>query len=423
MLSPEADRRLVPMASKAESRAVSLAGLVQGIVLVTFPAASTIFTSDKYYALSSTQYGDMFLPQVVAAISASLLGASLVGHITAKRVYLIGLGSSLTSMALLIVSVFVKGDQAAAYPLLLVATAFLGAGFGLTVPVLNTYATAFHPGAVDSAVLVLNALLGLGTVLAPVFVAVFIGLGIWWGLPVLSLLLLAALLVASARLPLRAGGAPHLHGPRLHGPSHRGAGEGSAAKRAGRPRLPGRFWLYAAFAVLYGICETMNGNWSQLEMTKRLGATSAEASIALAAFWGLVTAGRVGFSAIGKWLRPPVAYRVLPVVLVVAFVLTGLLGAGAAVAGIAAFALAGLGCSALLPLTVSFGEEELTAMAAAVAGGVIAFYQLGYGIAAFGVGPLQDAGISLSAIFRGTAAVAVVMAAAALAIARPGAAR
>jgi hypothetical protein len=27
-----------------------------------------------------------------------------------------------------------------------------------------------------------------------------------------------------------------------------------------RPGLPARFWLYAAFAVAYGICETMNGN-------------------------------------------------------------------------------------------------------------------------------------------------------------------
>ncbi len=53
-----------------------------------------------------------------------------------------------------------------------------------------------------------------------------------------------------------------------------------------------------------------------------------------------------------------------------------------------AFGLAGLGCSALLPLTISFGQEELTAVSAAAAGGVIAFYQLGYGIAAFGVGPL-----------------------------------
>lgn len=401
------------MASKAESRVVSLAGLVQGIVLVTFPAASTIFTSGKYYGLSSAQYGDMFLPQVIAAIGASLLGASLVGHITAKRVYLIGLASSLTSMALLIASVFVKGDQPLAYPLLLVATAFLGVGFGLTVPVLNTYATAFHPGAVDSAVLILNALLGLGTVLAPVFVAIFVGLGIWWGLPVLSLLLLAALLLASARLPLQAGGTPHLHGPRLHGPAALGAGQhGSGPPPAGqhvRPQLPGRFWLYAAFAVLYGICETMNGNWSQLEMTKRLAATSAEASIALAAFWGLVTAGRVGFSAIARRVSPPASYRLLPAVLVVAFVLTGLLGTGAAVPGIAVFALAGLGCSALLPLTISFGEAELTGMSASAAGRIIAFYQVGYGVAAFGVGPLQSAGVSLSAIFAGTSVVAAVM--------------
>jgi uncharacterized membrane protein len=60
------------MASTAENRVVYLAGMVQGIVLVTFPAASTIFASSKYYGLSSSQYGDMFLPQVLMAIIASL---------------------------------------------------------------------------------------------------------------------------------------------------------------------------------------------------------------------------------------------------------------------------------------------------------------------------------------------------------------
>jgi hypothetical protein len=48
-------------------------------------------------------------------------------------------------------------------------------------------------------------------------------------------------------------------------------------------------------------------------------------------------------------------------------------------------------------------------MSTAVAGGIIAFYQLGYGIAAFGVGPLQRAGLNLSAIFGFTAIVAGVM--------------
>jgi MFS family permease len=74
-----------------------------------------------------------------------------------------------------------------------------------------------------------------------------------------------------------------------------------------------------------------------------------------------------------------------------------------------AFALAGLGCSALLPLTISFAQEQLVVMGASVAGGVIAFYQLGYGIAAFGTGPLVDAGVSLPALFGVAAIAAVIM--------------
>jgi fucose permease len=379
------------VASKTENAVINAAGLVQGIVLVTFPAASTIFTEKSEYGLSSNQYGIMFVPQVITAITASLLGAGLARRISTKRVYLTGLACSAISMGLLIASAGVKTDQAVAYPLLLVATAFLGAGFGLTVPVLNTYASTFHPDGVDRAVLVLNALLGLGTALAPVFVAIFVGLGFWWGLPVLSAVLLLALLAFSVRLPLQAE-----------------ARASGAAGRAGRG-WPARFWVFAAFATAYGICETMNGNWSQLDLTTQVGASATQASFALAAFWGMVTVGRVLFAAIDRWLPDRVTYHILPFVLVVTFVLVAVLPRGDAGAGIAVFALAGLGCSALLPLTISFGEQDLPAMSAAVAGGIIAFYQLGYGIAAFGVGPLQKAGLSLSAIFGGTAIVAAAM--------------
>ena len=89
------------------------------------------------------------------------------------------------------------------------------------------------------------------------------------------------------------------------------------------------------------------------------------------------------------------------------------------VAGIFAFGLAGLGCSALLPLTISFAEENLVAISAATAGLVIAAYQLGYGIAAFGAGPLQDAGVSLPAIFAIGAVAAAVMGGLAFVITAP----
>jgi hypothetical protein len=85
------------------------------------------------------------------------------------------------------------------------------------------------------------------------------------------------------------------------------------------------------------------------------------------------------------------------------------LGDGDTKLGVLAFALAGLGCSALLPLTISFGQEELVTMSAAIAGGVIAFYQVGYGLAAFGVGPLLDHGVGLPTVYGFAAIVAVAM--------------
>ena len=118
------------MASNAEYRVVNLAGLVQGITLVTFPAASTILTDPSEYDLSSSQYGFMFIPQVVTAIATSLLGSRLASRFSAKAVLIVGLASNIASMVMLVLTTAFESDQAVAYPLLLLATAFLGTGFG-----------------------------------------------------------------------------------------------------------------------------------------------------------------------------------------------------------------------------------------------------------------------------------------------------
>ena len=390
--------------SRAEVTVVNVAGTVQGIALVTFPAAGTIFTSPAHYGLSSTEYGALFIPQVITAVTASLLGGAAARRSTLKRVYLAGLMADLLSMGFLVASQFVVADKTAAYGLLLSATAFLGAGFGLVVPALNTFTAAFHPRAVDRAVLVLNALLGLGTALAPIFVAIFVGLGAWWGLPVLAAALLVGLLALSARLPLRSPEAADVPAP-----------PGEDSRPAGRPW---RFWLFAAFAVLYGICETMNGNSSEPFMA-HLGASTTTASLALTAFWVMVTAGRVLFAQIERWFPTTRTYHFLPFVVAATFVVTALLPQGSAGLGVLTFGVAGLGCSALLPLTISFGQEQLVAISASVASGVIAFYQVGYGIAAFGAGPLQRAGLGLSVIFGFTAAVATAMGLLSFVLARP----
>lgn len=390
-------------ARRREVVAVYGAGLIQGVALVTFPAASVVFTGAADYGLSRTEYGGMFVPQAITAIGSALLGAGLAQRLGARRIYFLGLIANLASMALLVLSRFLIDEHALAYVVLLVATACLGVGFGFTVPTLNTFAAAFFPQKVDKAVLALNALLGSGTALAPVFVAVFVGLGVWWGLPILVGMLIIGLLLFSAPLPLTAG-----------------AQSGDAGVQPGRTKFPSRFWVFAAFALLYGVCETMNGNWATLYMTKELGASTTQASLALTVFWGTVTAGRVLFAAIEKWLPERTVCQILPLVVAAGFVVIALLRPSHSPLGIPAFALAGLGCSALLPLVISFGEAELKPIAASVAGGLIAFYQIGYGIAAFGVGPLETRlGLGLQEIYGGTTVVALALAAFALLVAHP----
>ncbi len=381
------------MADRREVAAVYGAGLIQGIALVTFPAASSILTSPTEYALTNTAYGSLFLPQAVAAIASALASARLTRRFGLKSVFLAGLGGDLVSMSLLVLSQFAIGDGALPYLMLLLATTALGIGFGLAVPALNILAAGMFPAAADRAVLYLNALLGLGTALAPLLVAVFLGLGVWWGLPLMTAILLAVLIVVGLGLPLPSDVAPS-----------------APLGRTQRPSLPPAFRMFAVFALLYGIVETMNGNWSTVYMTGTLGASAAEASLALTAFWGMVTVGRVLFAAIERWLPEPTVYRLLPFVVALALATTSQLNGGSVVAGVLVFGLAGLGCSALLPLTISFSQRGLAAVAASAAGLIIAFYQVGYGIAAFGVGPLLDlAGISLSALYGVTAIVAVVL--------------
>jgi predicted MFS family arabinose efflux permease len=213
--------------------------------------------------------------------------------------------------------------------------------------------------------------------------------------------LIVLLLLTSLGLPLRAGA--------------RAAPADAPAER----RIPSRFWLYAGFAVLYGICETMNGNWSQVDTTTELGASATVASLALTIFWTMVTLGRVIFASIQKWFPTHRAHRVLPWVLAATFLVIASLPEGSSAAGVVAFGVAGLGCSALLPLTISFAQEELVTIAARTAGLVIAAYQVGYGLAAFGTGPLLELGLTLPAVFGIASVAAVLMGLLSAIIARP----
>jgi FHS family glucose/mannose:H+ symporter-like MFS transporter len=370
-----------------------VAGVVQGLALVTFPAASTIFTDPSGFALSGTQYGAMFIPQVVLAILAAAFGSNLARRFGLRAVLQMGLCGDLLAMALLASSPLLIGTDYA-FVVLCIATGCLGLGFGATVMALNTLVEGFSPANADGAVLLLNALLGTGTALAPLLVALFNGLGFWWGLPLLMVVLAAALLCGTISAPLQL---PY--------------------NAAGGGRMPKRFWLYAVAVFLYGIVETLCGNWATLYLSGQRHVSAQDAAYALTAFWVMVTLGRLLIAVLDRFIAARWIYLTLPVLLVIAFQFVAI--ANNAPGGIAAFAIAGLACSAFLPFSISFAGTEFPRQAATMSGLLLAVYQVGYGVAAFGVGPIRErAGVGYSVVFALGSIVAVGLALVALLLVR-----
>jgi MFS family permease len=359
----------------AEVAIVRAAAVVQGLALVTVPTLSTVLTDPARFALSQTAYGALFVPQSVLAIVFSLAGGRLTRRFGLKRVLLVGLAADAVSMGLLAASARLGTSHAFAYAALLCATACLGFGFAIVTPALNVLAGGFEPRNVDRAVLIVNALLGAAAALAPVLLVVFVGLGFWWGLPLLAGSAMAVLFALAQRLPFDVA---------------------QRAAAGSRLRIPARFWVFAAFALTYGFCEQMIGSWAPLYVTDQLGAAAAFGSLALTLFWGCIAAARVGFALSSRQLAATTVFRVLPFVLAAAFALLARTPAHASpLAAAGAFALAGLGASALLPLVISFCERSIPEEATAVTSFVFAIYLIGYGLAAYGAGPLQRFGFSL----------------------------
>ena len=394
----DAQLRAVPESTadhSLEQVVLLLVGVMQGVALVTFPAISTVLTSTNGYGLSSSSYGLIFLPQVIAAIAASFLGGKFSRLWGAKDLLLLGLMADTASMGVLLLSSLWIHEPTVALPMLLTATALMGFGFGAVVPLLNTFIADFQPQRVDQSILMLNALLGLGTALAPALAALVVGPGIWWLLPLIVLVAAALLLVACRAQPLQLSSNV----------------QDGGAKAGLQPGAPGLLVLFVLVAILYGLIETLNGNWSVLLMSRRVESQPQIASMALTVFWAMVTIGRLFFSGVSRWLTPKLLLPGLPVFLAVVLVAISRLTSGDDSSALVLFALAGFGCSAMLPLIISFGQTRLNWLGESVAGLLIASYQLGFGLAAFGGGTLQQAlQLPISTLFGWGAWVALALA-------------
>ncbi|HEX7964861.1 MAG TPA: MFS transporter [Gammaproteobacteria bacterium] len=335
------------------------AGLLQGAAFVLVPALGAVLEAPPY-GLSSGAYGALFLPQMVGAILSGLLAGNLRRRWGARGSFRLGLGCNVLAAALLAASVLFAGRDTA-YALLLLETALLGLGFGLTLAVINDLATQLFPRATVAAVTVLNAVIGGATAFSPLVLRGLASVDLWWAWPVtLSVLFLGAALASMV----------------LSGETQTTADESGWRWR---PLLP-----FAAAVLLYAAVEGTFGSWAALYLGLH-GGSVGEGAFALTAFWSAMTVLRLGLSAVRGHTR--IFYLASPVAM--AACLTAIALAAAPHMLVALFAAAGAACGIFYPFSMSFAFATFPRSATRVAGLLVAALMVGEGLGSYLPGFLQ----------------------------------
>ncbi len=353
-------------------------------MLVTVPAVSSILTDPGMFGFSERAYGALFIPQVLMAVMGALLGPTFSRRWGLKSVYQSGLLFNICAMVSVGASGWFQDNDNVAYLCVLLGTTAVGAGFGSTLPMINVYAGRFFPGNPASALTGLHTLLGTGTALAPLLVAGLVKQSGWSLLPYSALIVLVIILSGTFFLPLK--------GEKTVEDQKHVLGEAGF-------HFPAGVWLFIVIVFLYGYCETIFANWAIIFLNKEKYISPSQAGYALAAFWSMVTVGRLLVAFMAVWVPARLIYRILP--FMIGASLWAVTLAETDITGIVLFGFAGLACSAFFPLSFSIAQKQFASIAETVSGSLMAAYMLGYGVASFGIGTVMESGeLTLGSLYR-----------------------
>ncbi|WP_411728159.1 MFS transporter [Methyloglobulus sp.] len=355
---------------------VFMVGLLQGLTLVSFPALSSVLKTALH--LSDTEYGIIFLFQVVLTAVGAVMGGVLarrLGLPTLLRLSLIANG--LSQLALL--SGVGMGGRSG-FALVALGTSLLGMGFGLSAAPLNRYPIVFFPTKPDSTLTALHTLIGTGLALGPWVVGLLVGMDRWHIFPVgLAGLAFCLLLLSLAfRFPVDDTAIP------------------KEAETARLIRTPA-FWLLFAVAVVYAFCEGLFSNWAVIFLQEDKQISPQNAGAALSAFWAALALGRLLTSWLVSRLSASVVWLGFPLLMAGAFLC--LPAIDSAISGIVTYSFAGLSCSGFFPLTVGLASSRFPQQAALVSSLMVAALMLGVGLGSFALGLLRTL-LPLSTIFE-----------------------
>ncbi|MFA5732321.1 MAG: MFS transporter [Acidithiobacillus sp.] len=346
---------------KRGTTAVYTAGFLQGAAFVMIPALGHILHQAPY-AFGNSAYGFLYFPEILGAILSALAAGGIHSRLGGSGVFRLGALSNAAAMFLLVAAAF--AGSGLAYGLILAETLLLGIGFGLTNAAINRSASLLFAGAATAAVTILNAVIGGATAISPLILEGFRSSIGWAGWPALLALAWLALLL----LPIAAEGPAELGGLR--------------AWR--RSMLP-----FAGAVLIYAICEGSFGSWANILVSVNRGLPAASGALALALFWGGMTAARFALGFIpNRLLHRRIVYLLAPLGIAACFLLIPQLITASAL--LIAFTAAGAACGIYYPYSMAYGIAAHPQEGTQMAGLLVGALMVGEGIGSFGLGPLQD---------------------------------
>jgi hypothetical protein len=387
-------------------------GFVQGAVLVSFCAYSRPLLTMHYYHLSPAQYAELFIPEILTVLTFAVVAIGVTSRFAARRVFVAGLASELAALLLMLVTVIIGNSDHADYPILLIASALVGTGFGLTIPVLIQHIVNFSAVSPDTDIFALNISLAVGVAVTPVITIAIVRVGLGWIILAVLAAAEVALIVVSPRLPLpracsRSARTSIAHLSPWNGHPQTDGIWNTATRGDPDSGNPG-FGLLLPLICVLGLGAALCVAWSQASMLPGHHMPIAYRSLLLGGFWAaMLIIGRIVFGAADRrrtWSR---SLSLAPFLVALVVVAIGLAVRQSEMAGIGIFLLAAFACAAFLPLTARAGHEGLTVMSLALAAAAVGFYPIGLGMAAATWHSIRHAGAGMAITFAVTGLVAL----------------
>jgi len=345
---------------------VFLLAFFTGVNFVVFPALGTAFTDSSLFGLSSSQFGNLFIPQVICIIISCLGAPFLVNKWGPKVVLAIGLLLMIISTGVLWTLQFFINDSSLLFPVLMILVAFTGSGFGLCITTLNPLAASLFENNKSSAILILQFLVGLGTSTAPLMMNLIGNVKNWMYVPGCIFILVSIAFTAFLLLKLE---------------------KETFFELPGHFKIPPKLWLFFVTIVLYGCTEGTFGSFGAI-ILKNQGLDNNKASLGLSLFWGGIALNRLLFGIFSK--NKDLSYLFLFSPLIVAGLLLFLLLYPNVNSIVLMMFLIGFFMGSIFPGSIGWGTVEFPTLSVVVSGFLMAANQVGTGIITNVLGSLSN---------------------------------